>query len=125
MVLFGQFDTVPFPVVELIIPFPWSPEKFLPWAVPTVTHLSYKFPDIFPDYDKAYGLRNTFNSFIEKSLKGKLINIDNPKRDFKNKTNNSQRHFKRVNNEKDNKNEDKKNIKKRNHKTYNKRQSNK
>ncbi len=87
--------------------------------------LSYKFPDIFPDYDKAYGLRNTFNSFIEKSLKGKLINIDNPKRDFKNKTNNSQRHFKRVNNEKDNKNEDKKNIKKRNHKTYNKRQSNK
>ncbi|PLY06405.1 MAG: RNA helicase [Arcobacter sp.] len=31
--------------------------------------LSYKFPDLFPDYDKAVILRNSFNSFIEKSLK--------------------------------------------------------
>lgn len=34
--------------------------------------LSYKFPDIFPDYDKAVILRNNFNSFIEKSLKSNL-----------------------------------------------------
>ena len=34
--------------------------------------LSYKFPDIFPDYDKAIILRNNFNSFIEKSLKMNL-----------------------------------------------------
>lgn len=95
--------------------------------------LSYKFPDLFPDYDKAYGLRNTFNSFIEKSLKGKLINTDNQRRDFKsnNKNNpkdNSRKHFKRDNNEKDNENnnkkEDKKHNRKRNHKTYNKRHSN-
>jgi len=31
--------------------------------------LSYKFPELFPDYDKAVILRNSFNSFIEKSLK--------------------------------------------------------
>lgn len=31
--------------------------------------LSYKFPEIFPDYDKAIILRNSFNQFIEKSLK--------------------------------------------------------
>lgn len=95
--------------------------------------LSYKFPEIFPDYDKAYGLRNTFNSFIEKSLKGKLIDGDNQRRDFKNNNrsnsrDNSKKHFKRENNEKDkednNKNEDKKHIRRRNHKTYNKRQPN-
>lgn len=34
--------------------------------------LSYKFPEIFPDYDKAVILRNSFNSFIEKSLKSNL-----------------------------------------------------
>ncbi len=34
--------------------------------------LSYKFPDIFPDYDKAVILRNSFNSFIEKTLKSNL-----------------------------------------------------
>lgn len=31
--------------------------------------LSYKFPELFPDYEKAVILRNSFNSFIEKSLK--------------------------------------------------------
>ncbi len=31
--------------------------------------LSYKFPDLFLDYDKAVILRNSFNNFIEKSLK--------------------------------------------------------
>lgn len=35
--------------------------------------LSYKFPQLFPDHDKAYILRNSFNSFIEKSLKGNLV----------------------------------------------------
>ncbi|RBQ30149.1 helicase-related protein [Aliarcobacter vitoriensis] len=35
--------------------------------------LSYKFPELFPDNEKAYILRNYFNSFIEKSLKGVLI----------------------------------------------------
>jgi ATP-dependent RNA helicase SUPV3L1/SUV3 len=46
--------------------------------------LSYKLPDIFPDHDKAYILRNTFNSFIETSLKGKIIQIETPRRnDFK------------------------------------------
>lgn len=35
--------------------------------------LSYKFPDLFLDYDKAYILRNSFNSFIEKTLKSNLI----------------------------------------------------
>ncbi|RXK05857.1 helicase-related protein [Halarcobacter ebronensis] len=34
--------------------------------------LSYKFPDIFPDYEKAVILRDSFNSFIEKSLKANL-----------------------------------------------------
>lgn len=44
--------------------------------------LSYKFPDIFPDYDKAVILRNSFNSFIEKSLKMnlKLKEPETPKR---------------------------------------------
>ena len=35
--------------------------------------LSYKFPELFPDYDKAFILRNSFNSFIEKSLKSSLV----------------------------------------------------
>ena len=49
--------------------------------------LSYKLPEIFPDHDKAYILRNKFNSFIETSLKGKIIQIDTPRRnDFKRKT---------------------------------------
>ena len=44
--------------------------------------LSYKFPNIFPDYDKAVILRNSFNSFIEKSLKLnlKLKEPENPRR---------------------------------------------
>ena len=54
--------------------------------------LSYKLPEIFPDHDKAYILRNTFNSFIENSLKGKIIQIDTPRRnDFKRKTNEGRR----------------------------------
>lgn len=44
--------------------------------------LSYKLPDIFPDHDKAYILRNSFNSFIEKSLRGNLIEEDNSKKFF-------------------------------------------
>lgn len=35
--------------------------------------LSYKLPELFPDSEKAYILRNSFNSFIEKSLKGRLL----------------------------------------------------
>jgi ATP-dependent RNA helicase SUPV3L1/SUV3 len=42
--------------------------------------LSYKLPEIFPDHDKAFILRNTFNSFIENSLKGKIIQIEDPRR---------------------------------------------
>ena len=42
--------------------------------------LSYKLPELFPDHDKAYILRNSFNSFIEKSLRGNLIQEENPKR---------------------------------------------
>ncbi|MFY9088397.1 helicase-related protein [Arcobacter aquimarinus] len=44
--------------------------------------LSYKLPDIFPDHDKAYILRNSFNSFIEKSLRGNLLEEDNSKKFF-------------------------------------------
>ena len=44
--------------------------------------LSYKFPELFPDHDKAYILRNSFNSFIEKSLKGNLIQEDMPRKSF-------------------------------------------
>ncbi|WP_419677880.1 helicase-related protein [Aliarcobacter lanthieri] len=40
--------------------------------------LSYKFPELFPDHEKAYILRNYFNSFIEQSLKeGVLIDEKN------------------------------------------------
>lgn len=35
--------------------------------------LSYKLPELFPDHDKAFILRESFNRFIEKSLKGVLI----------------------------------------------------
>ena len=42
--------------------------------------LSYKLPELFPDHDKAYILRNSFNSFIEKSLRGNLIQEENLKR---------------------------------------------
>ncbi len=38
--------------------------------------LSYKFPELFPDYDKAIILRNNFNSFIETSLKRTLKHED-------------------------------------------------
>ena len=44
--------------------------------------LSYKLPELFPDHDKAYILRNSFNSFIEKSLKGHLIEDDISKKTF-------------------------------------------
>ena len=44
--------------------------------------LSYKLPELFPDHDKAYILRNSFNSFIEKSLKGHLIDDDISKKPF-------------------------------------------
>ena len=44
--------------------------------------LSYKIPELFPDHDKAYILRNSFNSFIEKSLKGNLIEEDSKKKPF-------------------------------------------
>ena len=48
--------------------------------------LSYKLPEIFPDHDKAYILRNSFNVFIEKSLKGVLIDDrDVEKPPFKNR----------------------------------------
>ncbi len=49
--------------------------------------LSYKFPDIFIDYEKAIILRNSFNSFIEKTLKSSLkVREDNfDKKNWKNK----------------------------------------
>ena len=47
--------------------------------------LSYKFPELFPDHDKAYILRNSFNSFIEKSLRGNLIQEEIPKKTFSRK----------------------------------------
>ncbi len=42
--------------------------------------LSYKFPDLFLDYDKAVILRNSFNTFIEKSLKLSLKSEENNKK---------------------------------------------
>lgn len=45
--------------------------------------LSYKLPNLFPDHDKAYILRNSFNSFIEKSLKGVLLEDVSNQQDFK------------------------------------------
>jgi len=49
--------------------------------------LSYKLPEIFPDHDKAYILRNSFNSFIERSLKSNLIQENNPKNNFNRRNN--------------------------------------
>lgn len=51
--------------------------------------LSYKFPELFPDYDKAVILRNSFNSFIEKSLKLNL-KLKEPER---NRTHNKPRTY--------------------------------
>ena len=48
--------------------------------------LSYKLPDLFPDHDKAYILRNSFNSFIEKSLKGNLVQENIERKPFKSNT---------------------------------------
>lgn len=54
--------------------------------------LSYKLPDIFVDYDKAIILRNSFNTFIEKTLKSNLkVREDN----FDKKNWKSQRRFRR------------------------------
>ncbi|MBP6163412.1 MAG: RNA helicase, partial [Aliarcobacter sp.] len=44
--------------------------------------LSYKLPELFPDHAKAYILRNSFNAFIEKSLRGNLIQEEMPRRTF-------------------------------------------
>jgi ATP-dependent RNA helicase SUPV3L1/SUV3 len=44
--------------------------------------LSYKLPELFPDHDKAYILRNSFNAFIEKSLRGNLIEEETPSKSF-------------------------------------------
>ncbi len=44
--------------------------------------LSYKMPDIFPDHDKAFILRNSFNSFIEQTLRSKL-SAEKRKNNFK------------------------------------------
>lgn len=44
--------------------------------------LSYKLPEIFPDHDKAYILRNSFNSFIERSLKSNLVQVDSRNEKF-------------------------------------------
>ena len=39
-------------------------------------------PDIFPDHDKAFILRNSFNSFIEQTLRSKL-SAEKRKNNFK------------------------------------------
>ncbi|MDN5126209.1 helicase-related protein [Aliarcobacter butzleri] len=59
--------------------------------------LSYKLPELFPDHDKAYILRNSFNSFIEKSLKGNLVEESGFEKDFHKKR------FPKTNKEKDEK----------------------
>ena len=58
--------------------------------------LSYKFPELFPDHDKAYILRNSFNSFIEKSLKGNLIQEDIPRKSFPKKREDDDKQDKNV-----------------------------
>ena len=59
--------------------------------------LSYKFPEIFPDYDKALILRNSFNSFIEKTLKTNLkINEERRANNF-NRTSRSSKSRRRYN----------------------------
>lgn len=58
--------------------------------------LSYKFSELFPDYDKAYILRNSFNSFIEKSLKGNLIDEKSFEKEFhknRDSKNKREKHF--------------------------------
>ncbi len=58
--------------------------------------LSYKLPLLFPDHDKAFILRNSFNSFIEKSLKGTLLNEDLSEKKFdRAKKQNNNRSFKK------------------------------
>ncbi|MEN8717925.1 MAG: helicase-related protein [Sulfurovum sp.] len=44
--------------------------------------LSYKLPEIFPDHDKAFMLRNSFNSFIEQTLKTSLKATDNNDKEY-------------------------------------------
>ncbi len=58
--------------------------------------LSYKFPDIFVDYEKALILRNSFNSFIEKSLKSNLkVEKRDDKKKFFNPRRNNQKNPRR------------------------------
>jgi len=64
--------------------------------------LSYKLPEIFPDHDKAYILRNSFNSFIERTLKSNLVSDNNDR-------SNNRKHYNRRESNYD----DKKNNKKR------------
>ena len=64
--------------------------------------LSYKLPELFPDHDKAYILRNSFNSFIEKSLKGNLIEEDSSKKPFTRPFPKRENETKEVNNHKKN-----------------------
>jgi ATP-dependent RNA helicase SUPV3L1/SUV3 len=47
--------------------------------------ISYKLPELFPDHDKAYILRNSFNSFIEQSLKSNLVQDIDLKTNFRRK----------------------------------------
>ena len=44
--------------------------------------LSYKLPNLFPDHDKAFILRESFNRFIEKSLKGVLLDEKRDEKPF-------------------------------------------
>lgn len=66
--------------------------------------LSYKMPDIFPDHDKAFILRNSFNLFIEQTLKSNLVQdrSNNFKRatnrDYSEKNNNKKRVYGRRRN---------------------------
>lgn len=54
--------------------------------------LSYKFPELFPDSVKALITRSAFNSFIENTLKKKLVSQENPReRNNKNFNSNSRR----------------------------------
>ncbi len=73
--------------------------------------LTYKLPELFPDHDKAYILRNSFNSFIEKSLKGHLIEDDISKKTFS-------KPFKKSEKDNKDKNNHKKSYKSRTRKTF-------
>jgi len=55
--------------------------------------LSYKFPELFPDYDKAVILRNNFNSFIETSLKRNLKREEDNSFHKNNKFNRRRRYY--------------------------------